>query len=393
VTGPAALWFNPAVGVAGDMLLAALVDAGADLDAVRDAVDRLGLPDWSIDTRTVTRGALTATAVTVGAPDRDHHRSWSTIDALLRNADLPVEVRDGARLTFRRLALAEALVHGIDVDDVHFHEVGAIDAVVDVVGAWAALRDLGMPTVTSGPIGLGTGTVEMAHGVVPVPAPATLELLKGAPSIPLDVIGETATPTGVALLVSMSSAWGPPPSGTVVAIGRGAGSWDPPGHANVVTAVAFGTSVVGEDPWPGSTVDATILETNLDDVTPETIGHVIDRALALGADDAWVVPVTMKKSRPGHQLRVLCAPPLVSAVRDLVCRETGTLGVREWCVTKHELDRRTVVVTVDGHAVSVKAGPFGAKPEHDDVLSAASALGRPARDVAADALARFHDPG
>lgn len=398
--GPGGLWINPVVGVAGDMLLAALVDVGADPDRVRSGLGALPVPGWSLELGRTTRSGLVASTATVTTADHDHHRSWSAIDAMLGSADLPEGVVDGARRTFRRLAEAEAHVHGIDVDRVHFHEVGAVDAIVDVVGTWLALADLGMPRVSCGPVGLAVGTAPMAHGVVPVPAPATLALLNGRPTVGVDAVGETATPTGVALLVTMTGddAWGPMPAGTVTAVGRGAGTWDPPGHPNVVTVVRFDPADQDAAPTaaaplalPGRSVDAVVVETNVDDVTPEVLGHVISAALDLGADDAWVLPVTMKKSRPGHQVRVLCAPDLVPAVRELLARETATLGLREWTVTKHELDRRTVEVDVDGHLVRIKVGPFGAKPEHDDVVAAARALGRPVREVAADALARHLD--
>jgi uncharacterized protein (TIGR00299 family) protein len=394
-----ALWINPAVGVAGDMLLAALIDAGADPDAVRSSLASLAVHGWSLEVAPISRRGLTATSVVVGAPDGDHHRSWSTIDRMLADAALPGPVRDGARATFEVLARAEARVHGIDPDDVHFHEVGAVDAIVDVVGTWAALHDLGDPAVTAAPVGLGVGTTAMAHGTVPVPAPATLELLEGHPTAPVVVDGrpvehETATPTGVALLVTMATAWGPLPAGTIRGVGRGAGSWDPPGHANVVTVVRYDPAEEPDPPsWPATTVGATIVETNVDDVTPEVLGHVISRALELGADDAWVLPVTMKKSRPGHQVRVLCRPELAPAVRHLLASETGSLGLREWPVTKHELERTTTTVLVDGRTVAVKVGPFGAKPEHDDVVAAARALDRPARDVAEEALRRHRAGG
>lgn len=404
------LWLNPAVGTAGDMLLAALLDAGADIDAVRATISSLDVPGWTIETERTTRRGLVALRVVVHTVEHHHHRSWSTIDSMLRTADLPEPVRSGARRTFRRLADAEAHVHGIPIDEVHFHEVGALDAIVDIVGCWAALNDLGMPEVSSAAIGLGTGTTQMAHGLVPVPAPATLELLVGSPTVAVDVTGETATPTGTALITSMVDAerWGPLPAGTIRRTGRGAGTWDPPGHANVMTVVRYepahrsasATSPV-PDPMadrtgitaplalPGRTVDAIVLETNTDDVTPEVLGYLIDAALELGADDAWIVPVTMKKNRPGHQVRVLCSPEVVPAVRDLLVHQTATLGWRESPVTKHQLERSQTHVVLDGHAISVKVGPFGAKPEHDDVVAAAHATGRSVRDIAADALAAF----
>lgn len=380
------LWINPAVGVAGDMLLGALLDVGADEASVRAQLSTLPVSGWDLVVTPTTRRGLVATGVAVRFPTNDGHRSWSSIDAMLRDAPLAPPVRDGARSTFRRLARAEATVHGIDVDAVHFHEVGAMDAIVDIVGTWAALHSLGLPTVVSAPVGLGTGTASMAHGTIPVPAPATLELLTGAPTVPVECCDETATPTGAALLVAMAGSWGHLPAGTIEAVGRGAGTRDPGGHANVVTAVV--SSTAGAE--PAAIVPAVVIETNLDDVTPEVLGHVLTLALEAGADDAWVAPVTMKKGRPAHQLRVLSTPELAGDLRRLVAAQTGTLGVRQWTVEKYEFERSVSEVTVDGHRVRVKVGPSGAKPEFDDVVAAAAALGRPVRDVSSDAL-RLHE--
>lgn len=374
------LWCNPSLGVAGDMLLGALLAVGADEAFVRAQLEALDLPGWRLEVTDTTRRGLVATAVRVDAPDHDHHRPWSRIDAMLAAAGLHPRVSDGARRTFRALGAAEATVHGIEIDRVHFHEVGAVDAIVDIVGCWAALMSLEVEGVVSAPVGLGAGTVAMAHGQVPVPAPAVLELLVGAPSVPVDVATETATPTGVALLVTMVERWGPPPAGVVLATGRGAGSWDPDSHPNVVTAVLMEPA---DRPEP---VTATVLETNLDDVTAEVLAHVMVRALERGADDAWVTPIVMKKGRPGHLLSVLCRPELADGLREEVAAGTGTLGIRERSVTKHELDRRTELLDIDGHPVRIKVGPHGAKPEHDDVAAAAVALGRPLRQVAAQAL-------
>jgi uncharacterized protein (TIGR00299 family) protein len=388
------LWCNPAVGVAGDMLLGALVDLGADQARIREQLDRLGLDGWTLDCSPTTRRGLVATRVEVGTSTHDHHRPWSRIDALLGSAGLDPVVEAGARRTFRRLGEAEAKVHGIALDEVHFHEVGALDAIVDIVGTWAALATLEVDEVHSAPIGLGAGTAAMAHGTVPVPAPATLELLVGVPCVGIDAVGETATPTGVALLTTMVERWGAITDGVVATIGRGAGHRDPDSHANVVTAVVL--TVPDPDPLPASSptvesVESAVIETNLDDVTPEVLGHVIDRVLQLGADDVWVVPVTMKKQRPAHQLRVLCRPELAERVRELIAAETGTLGLRQWQVTKHELPRRVDHVDLDGHRVAMKVGPHGAKPEHDDLVAASAALGRPVRVLATEAVARWRD--
>jgi pyridinium-3,5-bisthiocarboxylic acid mononucleotide nickel chelatase len=378
------LWCNPALGVAGDMWLAALLHPRADEVFVRAQLAALPLDDWSLTAGRTSRRGLTATHVVVRAPDDDHHRPWSQIDSMLATAPLDERVAQGARRTFRQLGEAEAQVHGIEIDRVHFHEVGAVDAIIDIVGSWAAVVSLDVDVVVSGAVGLGSGTARMAHGDVPVPAPAVLELLVGAPTVPVAADAETTTPTGAALLVTMVDRWGPPPAGTVLGTGRGAGTWDPDSHPNVVTAVL---SQAHAD--AGATVSATVLETNLDDVTGEVLAHVIELALASGADDAWLTPIVMKKGRPGHVLSVLCRPELAGPLRDLMAAETGTLGVRERRVAKHELARRTDEVLVEGHTVRIKVGPHGAKAEHDDVATAAVALARPLREVASAALAAW----
>lgn len=380
------LWLNPAVGVAGDMLLGALLDLGAPLEVVLDQLGRLPVPGWDLEVSEVRRRGLRATRALVRADEGHHHRPWSGIDAMLAAAGLRPEVAAGARATFRRLAEAEAEVHGIEVDEVHFHEVGAVDAIVDIVGAWAARHALGVDRVVSAAVGLGAGTVGAEHGLLPAPAPATLKLLVGHPCRPVPVESETATPTGVALLVTMADSWGSMPAGVVLATGFGAGGRDPATHPNVVTAAL---SAVDE----ARPVDAVVVEANLDDVTPEVLGHVLQRALDLGADDAWIVPVVMKKSRPGHQLRILCSPALEAVVVAMVAAETGSLGARSTAVTKHVSPRRLDRVEVDGHQIAVKVGPHGAKAEHDDVVVAAAALGRPVRIVAAQALLRWSEQG
>lgn len=387
------LWCNPSLGVAGDMLLGALLDSGADEVFVRTQLELLELDGWSLGVEPATRRGLVAARAVVHTDVQEHHRSWSHIDAMLSSSGLHDDVAAGARRTFRALGEAEATVHDIEIDRVHFHEVGALDAIIDVVGSWAALVSLDVDEVVSAPVGLGSGTATMAHGTVPVPAPAVLELLVGAPTSPVEVSAETATPTGVALLVSMVDRWGPPPAGTLRATGRGAGAWDPPSHPNVVTAVLLDDAhdATPDDTADGAaavaaTVAATVLETNLDDVTPEVLARVVEQALALGADDAWVTPAVMKKGRAGHVLSVLCRPELSARLRQLVVTETGTLGLRERTVTKHELARREEIVELDGCPIRVKVGPYGAKAEHDDVVAAAERLGRPVRDVARAAL-------
>lgn len=384
-----ALWVNPTLGIAGDMWTAALLDVGADESFVRAQLSLLELPGWSLRTESVTRRGLVATRVVVDAEDHEHHRPWSRIDALLAGAGLDPRVAGSARAAFRALATAEASVHGIEVDEVHFHEVGAIDAIVDIVGGVAAMVSLGVDRVVSAPVGLGGGTAAMAHGTVPVPAPAVLELLVGAPTVPVDTALETATPTGVALLVTFVDDWGSPPAGTLLATGRGGGSRDPASHPNVVTAVLIDTAplATAQSRATASAVEATLLETNLDDVTPEVLAHTLQAAIDAGADDAWLTPIVMKKGRPAHLLSVLCSPALADELRGLVAAATGSLGIRERRLTKHELERSTLTVQVEGHTISIKVGPHGAKPEHEDVAAAAAATGRTVREVSAAALA------
>ncbi len=383
-----AVWFNPAVGVAGDMIMAALLDVGADEDHVRDQLTALGLDGWQLHVGSTTRCQLTATSVRVQHDEGHHHRSWSHIDAMLAAAPLRARVSEGARRTFRALAVAEATVHGIEIDEVHFHEVGAIDAIVDIVGAWAALDALGADVVTSAPIGLGTGVVTMAHGQVPVPAPATLELLIGLPTVPVEQPGETATPTGVALLATMADGWGSLPAGRIAASGRGAGTRDPAEYANVLGVVRLETAETDADTRavePGA-VEAVVIESNVDDVTPEVLGHLVARLLEQGADDAWIMPIVMKKGRPAHMISVLCRPELEAGVRRMIAAETGTLGFRRRAVEKFELDRRIEHVRLRDDVVRVKVGPHGAKPEHDDVARVAERVGLPLRQVAAEAI-------
>jgi uncharacterized protein (TIGR00299 family) protein len=396
---PRVLWCNPSVGVAGDMLLAAMLDLGADDGFVRDQLERLDVAGWRLDVGPTTRRGLAATSITVDVPTDDHHRPWSRIDQMLATSDLHPAVAAGARRTFDALGRAEAAVHGTTIDEVHFHEVGAVDAIVDIVGTWAALTALcdddEQLTLTSAPIGLGSGTAAMAHGQLPVPAPAVLELLQGHPVVPVELQAETATPTGVALLVTLVDRWGQVPAGTVRRVGRGAGRRDPASHANVVTVVELelaapgSTASVADGTSDDGPVEAVVIETNVDDVTPETIGYVLDRALELGADDAWATPIVMKKGRPAHLLSLLSRPELAATLRELLTVETGTLGTRTRSVDKHELTRTIVQVDVDGRAVRVKVGPHGAKPEHDDVVEVARSSGRAQRDVAADALAAW----
>ncbi len=390
------LWLDPTFAASGDTVLGVLVGLGAPLSCLVDGLESLAVDGWSLSESSVSRGSLNATRIEVStdaaAASSGHgHRSWSSIDQLLAASALPERVIIGARRTFRALAEAEASIHQVDIDDVHFHEVGAVDAIIDIVGAWLALTELDVKRVVCGPIGLGHGVVEAAHGQLPLPAPATAVLLRGLPVRGLDVAGETVTPTGAALLATMTDEFGPLPSGTHVGVARGAGGRDPATHPNVLSAHLIREPSLGLTADDGPTLgESTIIQTNLDDTTGEIVAHTIDRCLELGADDAWAHPIVMKKGRPGVELNVLARTEMVNTLCDTILTETATLGLRFSTVRKLAQPRRFETVEVAGHAVRIKIGPAGAKPEFDDVAMAARALSIPLSEVSRRAL-RLHD--
>jgi uncharacterized protein (TIGR00299 family) protein len=369
------VWLNPLGGASGDMLLGALLGVGAPLDGVRAAVASTGLTGWELSVETVSRGALQATRAVVGVEPQPPHRHASELLEIVGRAR-PAPVAELATRAGAALAEVEGALHGSDPAQVHLHEIGGVDTVVDTVGVAAALHLLDVRAVHCGPLPIGTGTVESAHGTLPLPAPATAALLARAGAQVTGVAGrgETVTPTGIALLHAAGAVFGPVPAMTVRAAGYGAGGRDDPARSNVVQALLGA---------PLGAVDAMVeLETTVDDVSGELLGHTLGRALAAGAADAWITPATMKKSRPGHVVHVLVAPDRAAELETLLLRETGSLGLRRRPVERVALPRRTTTVTVDGHRIRVKHGPWGAKPEHDDVTAAADALGRSAREVA-----------
>jgi len=378
-------WLDCSAGVSGDMLLGALVDAGADLAVLQDAVDRVGVEPVRLERSTVTRAGIGACKVDVVVDERPRTRTWSDVRALLERAELADAVRATALDVFARLAEAEAAVHRTTAEQVHFHEVGALDAVADVVGSAAGLDALGLTQVTASPVVLGSGTTRGAHGPLPVPPPAVVALLHGAPVLAGPVAREMTTPTGAAVLASVVSAYGPLPPMVLRASGTGAGGRDPAELANVLRLV------LGE---PAQTPDGTavVLEANVDDLDPRLWPGVLSSLLDAGAHDAWLTPVLMKKGRPAHVLHVLCPPDRLAALQEVVLRETTTLGVRSYAVGRRVLERAWRTVEVDGRPVRVKLGLLGgevvnAVPEWEDVAAAAAALGRPAKLVLQDAAA------
>lgn len=389
--GRRVLWLDPSFGASGDMLLGVLVGLGARLPSIVDGLKPLAIDGWSLAQSTVSRASLAATRIEVASDDeqREAHRSWSSIDQLLAAARLPDAVIDGARRTFRALGEAEASIHRVDIDEVHFHEVGAVDAIVDIVGVWLAIGDLGVDGIVSGPIGLGHGTIDAAHGRLPLPAPATAELLKGLPVQGLDLPGETVTPTGAALLATITDEFGPLPTGRLAATARGAGRRDPATHPNVLSAHLIEETADSRAAGPGTST-VVLIQTNLDDTTGEVVAHTIERCLELGADDAWAQPIVMKKGRPAVELNVLARAELADTLRNTIFTETATLGVRLSTLQKLEQPRRFEAVEIDGHTVRIKIGPAGAKPEYDDLAAAARALSLPLTEVSRRALRLHH---
>jgi len=384
-------WLDVSSGASGDMLLGALIGAGVPIEVLRTAVDAVAPEPVRLQVDEVSRNGFAATRCHVTVEDSTTARTWADIRALLDAAALDAAVRDLALEVFRRLADAEARVHGVAADDVHFHEVGALDSIADVVGVAAGFVHLALDRLVCSPVALGGGTVRIAHGEVGVPVPAVADLLRGVPSYGGPVDLELTTPTGAALLVVLADAFGAQPAMVVETVGVGAGGRDPEGHANVLRLLA-GQGVSTGSTTGGPPAGALGIEANVDDLDPRLWPDVIAALLDAGASDAWLTPILMKKGRPAHTLHVLVASDAAERVRREVFRQTSTIGVREQTFAKHALAREFVEVAVDGHRVAVKLARLDGElvnlqPEYADVAAAALALDRPVKDVLAEAQA------
>ncbi|WP_433359996.1 nickel pincer cofactor biosynthesis protein LarC [Actinoplanes sp. CA-142083] len=431
-------WIDASAGVAGDMLLGALLDAGASLAAVRAAVsavadrtaaditdvsdadqtaadttdarnaDRAAAavagpgPSVWVSLRPVTRAGLRALKVDVQAlAGQPPARTWQDVRAMLGRASLPEPVRRNAVAVFKTLAEAEARVHGVSPDEVHFHEVGAFDAIADVVGCCAALDDLGITTVSAGPVALGSGSVRTQHGRLPVPAPAVAELAKGW-QVSAGGDGELATPTGMALLRTFAGVCEPLPPMVLDTVGVGAGGRDPAGNANVVrvmigsrvekaAAVQMSTGARTTGSAHEAAETLVLLEANVDDLDPRLWPGVLEGLLELGAADAWLTPILMKKGRPAHLLSVLGRAGNADALRERIFRDTSTLGVRHSTRGRVALERGFVEVPIGEDRVTVKVGHregvlVQVMPEFGDVAALARRTGRPERLVLQEAM-------
>ena len=377
-------------GLAGDMLLAALLDAGGDLVALRELPAALGLGAIAIDVTRVRKEGVGALHVTVGEEDAPHERSWAEIRATLERAALPPIVRARSLAVFERLAEAEGTVHGVAAEDVHFHELGSADTLVDVCGTALLLEQLGIERVACSPLPVARGFVRAVHGRLPLPAPATLELLRGVPLVGVELEAELVTPTGAALAATLAESFGTMPPLTLAAVGTGAGTRDLPDRPNVVR-VLVGQGAIQAGP------EVSLLETNLDDLNPELVPDAAARCVAAGALDVWTTPVQMKKGRPGFVLSALARPLDEAAVARVILEETTALGVRVARLRRYELEREWRTVALEGGSVRVKIGLLDGRvvnvaPEHDDCAALGAATGRSVQSVWAAALAAAVEP-
>ena len=374
-------WWHCFAGIAGDMALGSLVDAGADLALVERELAALPVGGWSLEASPVLRAGLACTHVDVRVHSTQVVRTYNHIVGLITEARLPERARQRALSTFARLAEVEGKLHRRPPSQVHFHEVGSTDAIVDILGTCVALELLGVDEIRSSAVAQGTGMVHSAHGVLPIPAPAVVELLRGAPTYGTTITSELCTPTGAALLSALCSGWGPMPAMEIAASGYGAGSRDLDGLPNAVQVV-IGTATEGasQDAEHGQTV--VVLEANVDDVTGEILGATVAALMTAGALDAWVTPVTGKKGRPAHVVSVLADLAAVGRMRQVLADETGTLGIRAQSWQRWPSERQFAEVEVGGYPVRIKKGPRRIKAEHDDAARVARLLRLPVREVA-----------
>src|SRR6202047_1890378 len=385
-------YFDCFSGISGDMVLGALVDAGADLRVIEAELRKLGLEGWSVSAEKVKRGAISATQVKVDTSEGHHHRGLSIILGRIDKADLAPPAAERARKIFTRLAEAEAKVHNMPAEEVHFHEVGAVDSIVDIVGAAIGFELLGIDEFACSALDVGAGQVKTAHGLLPVPAPATAELLRGAPVYTRGISRELVTPTGAALATTLSTRYAEIPKMTLRAVGYGAGSANLTEKANVLRILIGenATSEAGEH-WDAP---VSVIETNLDDMSPQIYGYLVEKALAAGALDVFSTAVQMKKNRPGVLLTILCESWHTAKMMDLVFRETTTIGVRTYDVRRKVLDREMVRIDTQFGEVRMKisrmnGSVLNATPEYEDCQRVAAEKGIPLKEVMAEASFEF----
>jgi pyridinium-3,5-bisthiocarboxylic acid mononucleotide nickel chelatase len=384
-------YFDCFSGISGDMTLGALVDAGCDVDQLRSGLRGLKVSGWELSTEKVWKNGMAATYIRVKTEDQQKHRSLSTILEIFRQAELPGPVRDQASAIFQKLGEAEARVHDVPVEKIHFHEVGAVDAIVDIVGACIGFAALGIEKFACSPLNVGGGTAKVAHGVLPVPAPATARLLQGKPTYSNGVQRELVTPTGAAIVATLCEAFGPQPAMSVGAIGYGAGTADLEGQPNVLRIMV---GEAAEKVVPGFDEEVAVVEANLDDMNPQIYGYFLEKALGAGALDVYTTPVQMKKNRPGTLLTVLCKPGDANTLMSLIFAETTTFGVRTYRAQRRTLPREHVSVKTSFGDVRIKLSRVNGRilhvaPEYDDCRKLAEEKNVPLQNVIREALRKY----
>ena len=399
------LHFDCFSGASGDMVLGALIDAGVPLAEIRRALGSLAIDPEAVWTENVVRAGIRATKFCVRGESGEHthshshepHRTLAEIGALIDDSALSAAGKSRAKGLFCRLGEVEAGIHGVTTDQVHLHEVGALDSIIDIVGTVHALEYLGAERIVASPLNVGSGTVRTAHGAYPVPAPATLQLLSGAPVYAGRQKAEMVTPTGALLVAGYAGSYGPLPRLTVQTVGYGAGARDFPDAPNVLRVViGDAVSDAAEASSGAAPTRVAVIEAEIDDMTPQLFGAVMDTLLAAGALDVFYTPVQMKKNRPGTLLTVIAPPDARTALIELIFRETTTIGVRYRESERELLDRTMVVVTTDVGPIRVKVARqrdevLNVSPEFDDCVRAAAASGRPVKEVQALAVRAFFD--
>jgi uncharacterized protein (TIGR00299 family) protein len=382
-----ALHFDCFSGISGDMTLAALIDAGVDVEAVREGIASLSLP-IRLEVAKVRKGGFAATQITIEAPPEHTHRHLPEVEEILHRGRLTAPQRELALRIFRRLAQAEAMAHDLPLDKVHFHEVGALDSIADVAGVAIALDLLGAQRITSRSVPTGSGMVRCAHGLTPVPAPGTANLLKGVPLAPSTIQAELTTPTGAAILTTVVQEWIEQPVMTIERIGHGAGQRDFLEQPNLLRVFVGEVPVSSVQPHlidPSLFDRVWMLETNLDDVPAEVIGYCFDQLFSAGALDVFSTPIQMKKNRPGVLLSVLAPESALPTLEEILFRETETFGIRRYLVERSKLQREQVTIETPWGPIRGKRGWREGinvfTPEYEDCARVARQHGLALREV------------
>lgn len=370
-------WFNCFSGIAGDMALGSLIDAGADLEKIRSLLNRLPIDNFDLQTHKVLRAGISATKVEITFSHNNKSTNLSQINDIIEKAELPLRLKNRAQATFNKLGAVEGKIHNKDPQQIEFHEVGSLDAIIDIVGTFAALEVLDISEVFSTSIAIGTGSINSHHGILPNPAPAVAQLLKGIPIFGIDVELETTTPTGAALLASTVSSFGPLPSMNISSVGYGAGTTDLAQRPNCTQVIIGNTKAIdGNDYEP-----LVQLETNLDDVTGEVVSYTTDQLFKAGALDVWIIPILMKKGRPGHLLNCLCTIDNYKKLITIIKLETGSLGVRVNPISRSISDRQFQSIDIDGNPLILKTTSYNAKAEFEQAAQIAHTKAIPIREV------------